>query len=121
MFELISLKPDGRFLLTSSRNASLFRLPNFNRANSTKIPSDTLQSWAIDATTGHLSFVQLAPAGGSFPRQFSLNKNGTLAAVGLQRDSRVVIIERNVVDGTFGKFVGSINVAGEITSVIWDE
>ena len=107
--------------MTSSRNAPLFQIPNFDPTNSTKIPSDTLQSWAIEPSTGALSFVQLAPAGGSFPRQFSLNKNGTLAAVGLQRDSRVVIIERNVADGTFGDFVASINVGGEITTVIWDE
>jgi len=118
---LISLKPDGKYLLTSSRNASLFQIRNFDPRNSTKIPSDTLQSWAIDPSTGKLSFEQLAPAGGSFPRQFSLNKNGTLAAVGLQKDSRVVIIERHVENGTFGKFVASINVAGEITTVIWDE
>jgi 6-phosphogluconolactonase (cycloisomerase 2 family) len=68
-----------------------------------------------------LAFNQLAPAGGSFPRQFSVNKNGTLAAVGLQLDSRVVIIERNVEDGTFGNFVAEIDVPGQVTSVIWDE
>jgi hypothetical protein len=50
-----------------------------------------------------------------------VNKNGTLAAVGLQLDSRVVIIERNVEDGTFGNFVAEIDVPGQVTSVIWDE
>lgn len=50
-----------------------------------------------------------------------MNKNGTLAAVGLQLDSRVVIIERDVEKGTFGKFVAEIDVPGQITSVIWDE
>jgi len=108
-------------LLTSSRNATLFQISNFNPSNKTLIPSDTLQSWKIDDCTGELSFVQLAPAGGSFPRQFSVNKNGTLAAVGLQMDGRVVIIKRNVEDGTFGEFVAEINVPGQVTSVIWDE
>ncbi|KAH6724950.1 3-carboxymuconate cyclase-like protein-like protein [Leptodontidium sp. MPI-SDFR-AT-0119] len=115
------ISPDGKFLLTSSRNATLFEIDNFDSTNSTKIPSDTLQSWAIDDATGNLSFVQLAPAGGRFPRQFSLNKAGTLAAVGLQSDSRVVIVQRDVGTGKFGDFVASIDVGGEITSVIWDE
>lgn len=50
-----------------------------------------------------------------------MNKKGTLAAVGLQLDGRVVIVERNVHDGTFGDFVAEIDVPGQITSVIWDD
>jgi 6-phosphogluconolactonase (cycloisomerase 2 family) len=80
-----------------------------------------LQSWAIDQVTGKLSLKQIAPAGGSFPRQFSINKAGDLVAVGLQMDGRVVVIERNVADGAFGDFVASVDVAGQVTSVIWDE
>lgn len=114
-------QPDGKFLLTSARNATLFDIPNFDPTNSTKIPSDTLQSWAIDGCTGSLTFEQLAPAGGFFPRQFSVNKDGSLAAVGLQYDSRVVVIERNVANGKLGKFVAEINIPGQITSVIFDD
>jgi hypothetical protein len=67
-----------------------------------------------------LTFEQLAPAGGFFPRQFSVNDEGTLAAVGLQYGASVVIVERKP-DGTFGDFVAEIEVDGEITSVVWDE
>ncbi|KAH8795096.1 3-carboxymuconate cyclase-like protein-like protein [Hyaloscypha sp. PMI_1271] len=115
------LSPDNKFLLTSSRNATLFQLDNFDKTNSTKIPSDTLHSWAIDHATGKLSLKQIAPAGGSFPRHFSVNKAGDMVAVGLQMDGRVVVIERNVADGMFGDFVASMDVAGQVTSVIWDE
>jgi 6-phosphogluconolactonase (cycloisomerase 2 family) len=115
------LSPDHRYLLTSSRNDSLFQIPNFNPSNSTPVASDTLQVWKIDQQTGKLKFEQLSPAGGNFPRQFSVNKNGTLAAVGLQNDGRVVIIERDVHDGKFGKFVAEIDIPGQVTSVIWDE
>jgi 6-phosphogluconolactonase (cycloisomerase 2 family) len=114
-------QPDHRYLLTSSRNDSLFEIPKFDTSNSAKIVSDTLQSWLIDCCTGKLDFVQLAPAGGRFPRQFSFNKKGTLAAVGLQNDGRVVIVEWNSKDGKFGKFVAEVDVPGQITSVIWDE
>lgn len=116
-----SIKPDNKFLLASSRNATLFQLANFDPKNSTKIPSDTLHSWTIDHVTGELSLKQIAPAGGSFPRQFSVNKAGDMVAVGLQMDGRVVVIERNVNDGMLGDFVASVNVAGQVTSVIWDE
>ncbi|KAF4626368.1 hypothetical protein G7Y89_g11791 [Cudoniella acicularis] len=115
------LSPDHKYLLTSSRNATILNIPNFNTTNSTTLPSDTLQSWSINPTTGKLTFEQLAPAGGAFPRQFSVNKKGDLAAVGLQQSARVVILERNVLDGTFGKFVAEIGVPGEVTSVVWDE
>jgi Lactonase, 7-bladed beta-propeller len=54
------------------------------------------------------------------PRQFSVNKDGTLAAVGLQDDGRVAIIERRK-DGSFGDIVAHVNIAGQPTSVIWDE
>jgi 6-phosphogluconolactonase (cycloisomerase 2 family) len=116
----LTLSPCGQYLLTSSRGDNLFNISNFDSTNSTKIPSDTLQVWSIDHETGALDFKQLAPAGGSWPRQFSLNKNGTLAAVVLQNDGRVVVIERND-DGTFGDFVASIVLDGEVTSVIFDE
>lgn len=115
------LAPGGKFLLTSSRNATFFNIPNFDAKNSTKIASDTLQVWAIDHATGKLDFKQLAPAGGSFPRQFSVNKDGSLAAVGLQESGNVVVIERDVESGMFGKFVASVDVPGEVTSVIWDD
>ena len=114
-------QPNHKYLLTSARNATLFEIPNFDPHNKTLIASDTLQSWKINPKSGVLEFKQLAPAGGSYPRQFSVNKNGTLAAVGLQYSSRVVIIERNVRDGTFGKFVAEVDVPGQVTSVIWDE
>lgn len=115
------VSPDKRFLLTSSRGDNLLTIPNFNPANSTKIVSDTLQAWSINPSTGALAFEQLAPAGGSYPRQFSVNKAGTMAAVGLQNSASVVIVERDVKTGLYGDFVGEIGIAGQITSVIWDE
>jgi 6-phosphogluconolactonase (cycloisomerase 2 family) len=114
-------KPDHKFLLTSSRNATFFQIANFDAKNSTKIPSDTLHTWVIDHATGKLSLKQIAPSGGSYPRQFSINKNGDMVAVGLQMDGRVVVIERDVMDGTLGDFVASVDVAGQVTSVIFDE
>ncbi|KAI6711576.1 hypothetical protein JHW43_005854 [Diplocarpon mali] len=114
-------EPDHRFLLTSDRNASVFEIANPDPSNGTALPSDTLQTWAVDDATGTLSFVQLAPAGGRYPRQFSVNKAGTLVAVGLQKDGRVAILERNVATGEMGSVVASVELLGEVSCVIWEE
>ncbi|KAI9736113.1 MAG: hypothetical protein M1818_006289 [Claussenomyces sp. TS43310] len=115
----VVVSPDDRYLLTSSRGDNMFTIPSFNGSGT--IQSDTLQAWQIDPATGRLTFEQLAPAGGSYPRQFSVNRSGTLAAVALQKSSSVVIVERHVDNGTFGAFVAEIPIDGEITSVVWDE
>lgn len=115
------LSPDKKYVLSSIREDPVFNLPNFDATNSTQIPSDPLTAWTIDQKTGKLVFKQGAPAGGIQPRQFSVNKNGTLAAVGLQADARVVIVERDVASGKYGNIVAEIGVPGQITSVIWDE
>jgi len=116
---LTNSQPDLKFLLTSSRNDTTFIIPNFDPSNSTDITSDSLQTWGINAD-GTLTFLQMAPAGGFFPRQFSVNAEGTLAAVGMQYSASVVIVQRKS-DGTFGNFVAQVDIPGEITSVVWDE
>lgn len=50
-----------------------------------------------------------------------MNKAGTLVAVGEQKDGRVVLIKRDPASGKLGDFAGYANVAGEITSVIFNE
>jgi len=104
------LQPDQRFVIVSSRGENLLSIPNFDAANTTKVPSDPLVSFAIDKWTGNLTLVQTAPAGGRNPRGFSLNKAGTLVASALQDDNRVVVIERDVKTGLLGKIVASATV-----------
>ncbi|KAG9231935.1 putative 6-phosphogluconolactonase [Amylocarpus encephaloides] len=115
------LSPDLKFFHTSSRNATILTTPNPNPLNTTAIPSDTLQTWIPDPNTGKLTFVESAAAGGRFPRQFSLNKKGDLAAVGLQQSSRFVILPRDIATGKFGEPLASVENLGEVTAVIWDE
>jgi len=117
---LTPIKPDHKYLLTSERHVASFQIPNFDPNNSATLPSDALIVWTIDHATGKLSNAQRAPAGGMNPRQFSVNAKGDLAAVGLQDDGRVVILERKK-DGSFGNILASVMIAGSPTSVIWDE
>ncbi|KAF9772404.1 hypothetical protein IL306_009886 [Fusarium sp. DS 682] len=116
----IIVSPDRESLIISSRNESILELPNFDGSNST-ITSDPLISFKIDSDTGHLTLQQDVPCGGRFPRHFSINKAGTLVAVALQSDSRVVIIERDVKTGKLGDFVAYAEVEGAVTTVIFYE
>ncbi|KAI9649666.1 hypothetical protein NHQ30_002247 [Ciborinia camelliae] len=131
------ITPDGKYILTSDRNATILAIPDppAHPLNKNTHPTDTLQTWTInndetESNFGSLSLAQIFPAGGHFPRQMSMNKEGTLVAVGLQRSARVVIVERNMTTGEFGQFVADIQIGeftdaddtdGQITSVIWDE
>ncbi|KAF6524512.1 hypothetical protein HZS61_013011 [Fusarium oxysporum f. sp. conglutinans] len=116
----IVISPDREFLIISSRNESTLQVPDFDTSNGT-IPSDPLVSFKIDSETGHLTLQQDIPCGGRFPRHFSTNKAGTLVAVALQSDSRVVIIERDAKTGIMGDFIAYAELEGEVTAVIFYE
>ncbi|KAG5980157.1 hypothetical protein E4U55_004345 [Claviceps digitariae] len=117
----IAVSPDANYLIVSSRNESALSIPNFDPRNSTRIVSDSLINFSIDAKTGTLTRIQQVASGGRFPRQFSINQAGTLLAVGQQSDGRVVLINRDVNTGRLGSFAAYANVAGPITSVVFDE
>lgn len=82
--------------------------------------SDSLATWGLDHH-GQLNYLQLVPAGGSFPRSMAINKAGNLAVVGLQLSERLVVLERDVATGKFRGVVASIHQAGNVTSIVWDE
>lgn len=108
-------------MIVSSRGENSFTLPNFDASNSTEIVSDAIITFSVDHGSGELALLQTFPSGGRFPRQFSINKAGDLLAVGLQSDSRVVVIERDVETGLLQRFVANATVAGEVTAVIFNE
>jgi 6-phosphogluconolactonase (cycloisomerase 2 family) len=101
-------QPDGRFVTVSNRQDQSF--PN----------SDSLATWKI-LGNGTLEFVELAAAGGSGPRQFSFNKDGTMVAVGLQNDGEVAIFSRDVETGEIGAEIARIGGIASVAVVIWDE
>lgn len=116
----IVISPDNQFITTSNRNATIFTIPNPDPTNSTKIGSDSLSIFKPSAD-GKLKFVDLAPSGGSFPRHFSFNKDGSLVAVGNQNSFTVDIWRRDTKTGKFGERVASANLPGQVNNVIWDD
>ncbi|KAI1775086.1 putative isomerase YbhE [Hypoxylon cercidicola] len=117
----IVVSPDGKYLIASSRWENSFNITNFDPSNSTEIPSDPIISFSIDRATGDLTKVQEFPAGGSGPRHFSINADGSLLAVSLQADGRVVIIDRDVETGLLKDYVAYTNIEGEVTAAIFRE
>ncbi|KAG6008842.1 hypothetical protein E4U54_008644 [Claviceps lovelessii] len=116
----IAVSPDARYLIVSSRNESTFSIPNFDPKNGTRIVSDSLINFSLDGKTGKLTRLQHVASGGRFPRHFSINREGTLLAVGLQNDGRVVLINRDVHTGRLGSFAAYADLAGQITSAVFD-
>ncbi|KAF2642980.1 putative isomerase YbhE [Massarina eburnea CBS 473.64] len=102
----IQISPDQKFILASNRNVTLSNIPNPDPSNSTQIASDSIATFQPQAD-GKLKFVELAPSGGKFPRHFSLNKDGSLVAVGNQNSFSVDIYARDVKTGKLGNRVAS--------------
>ncbi|KAB8356321.1 hypothetical protein FH972_023905 [Carpinus fangiana] len=104
----IAVTPDQKFLIVSNRMDASFD------------GSDSLATFK-PAADGSLEFVELYPVGGLTPRQFSINGDGSLVAVGLQGSSKVNLLQRDLSTGKFTGTLASVDVAGEVTCVVWDE
>lgn len=107
----------GNFLYAANRNDKSF-------GNST----DSLATYTIDAS-GTATFVESTSAHAFYPRSFSINKAGTMVAVGGQTSSSVAIIARDTMTGKLGNLIAwmQVGAAGTYTdenglsSVIWVE
>lgn len=113
--------PDHRFIIVTTRSDAAFNITNFDPKNTTQLVSDSITTFSVDRTNGNLTLVQLYPSGGQIPRQFFINKAGTLLGVGQQGSGRAVFINRDVASGKLTGFAGAVNIAGEVTSVVFDE
>lgn len=101
-----------------------------NRADETFGPqNDSLVTYSIDASSGDIKFVEATPAHAWFPRTFSINKAGTLVAVGGQTSSNVAIIARDPETGKLGELLADLKVATPgtpqqedgLSAVVWVE
>ena len=117
----IYVAKNNKALLVSNRNATFFQLKNPDPKNATLLPSDTLATFPLsEAGDGKFSFGSLSPAGGSFPRHFSENEDGSLVAVGLQNSERVVLYKGSKREMGLGKdILASFEGLGQVTSVVW--
>ncbi|PMD39224.1 3-carboxy-cis,cis-mucoante lactonizing enzyme [Hyaloscypha variabilis F] len=107
----------GNNLYAANRNDKLF-------GNST----DSLATYNIDAS-GTLTFVEVTSAHGFYPRTFTVNKAGTMLAVGGQTSSSVAIIARDTTTGRLGNLIAWLQVGAQgtytnedgLSSVVWVE
>lgn len=108
----------GNSLYAANRNDKLF-------GNQT----DSLATYSIDPATGAVSFVETTSAHAFYPRSFSINKAGTMIAVGGQTSSTISIIARDTATGKLGGLIASLQVGSPgtytnedgLSAVVWVE
>ncbi|KAH7149914.1 Lactonase, 7-bladed beta-propeller-domain-containing protein [Dactylonectria estremocensis] len=115
------VSPDSNFLILTSRSDATTKIPNLDPDNSTDIASDRLSNFAIDPQTGSLELLQEVPCGGLLPGQISINEAGTLVAVALQNDGRVVVVDRDAETGELGGIVAHADMEEELTAIIFSD
>ncbi|KAM4056960.1 lactonase, 7-bladed beta-propeller domain-containing protein [Hirsutella rhossiliensis] len=115
----IAVTPDNKSVIVSSRNENSVEMA---RADGIKVQADPLIHFSINSGNGHLTVGEEVSCGGSGPRQFCINKAGTLLAVALQTEGRVAVMGRDLdAAGLALTPVGIADVGGEVTSVVFDE
>ncbi|MEO6873329.1 MAG: lactonase family protein [Opitutaceae bacterium] len=77
----IRLHPNGRFLYASNRG------------------DDSIAVFAVDATTGALTLVEIAPCGGKNPRNFSLSPDGAWLVCANQNSNSLSVLRVNPTTG----------------------
>ncbi|KAI0835809.1 putative isomerase YbhE [Hypoxylon sp. FL0890] len=101
-----------------------------NRADETFGPqNDSLATYSINVSSGDIKWVEATPAHAWFPRSFSINKAGTLLAVGGQTSSNVAIIARDPETGKLGDLLANLPIATPgtpqqedgLSTVVWVE
>ncbi|RYO79603.1 hypothetical protein DL764_010010 [Monosporascus ibericus] len=101
-----------------------------NRADETfGAEKDSLATYAIDAETGEIAWLEAANAHAWYPRTFAINAAGDLVAVGGQTSSNVAVIARDPATGRLGNLITSLQVASRgnpgnedgLSAVIWLE
>lgn len=119
----IIISPDNNFVIASNRNITLKMVPNPDPSNSTQIPSNSIATFKPCADTGKLTFVQLAPSGGVYPRHFSTNKDGSMIAIANQNTFNVDVYARDIATGLIGNKIASAFglPGGGLTNVRWVE
>jgi 6-phosphogluconolactonase (cycloisomerase 2 family) len=112
------VRVSGNFLYASVRNDQQFGSQQ-----------DSLATYSINATTGAITFVESTKANAWYPRTFSINKAGTLVAVGGQTSANVAVVARDPATGKLGALLASLPVGAKgtdggedgLSAVVWAE
>ena len=113
----IEISTDGRYLVVSNRDAS--------GTDSTASTKSTLATYCLHEDGSLEPEPKLttndAIAHG-YPRHFSMNKDGSLVAVGLQFLNSTIILSRDVSTGDINpEPVAQLDAPGPVTNVMWNE
>ncbi|KAK9320532.1 Lactonase, 7-bladed beta-propeller-domain-containing protein [Lipomyces orientalis] len=105
----IAISPENNHVVVSNRNDNTFGLGN-----------DSFAVFSCANSFRNVTFLDLYPAYGSFPRQFSINKEDKMVAVALQNSHMVAITRWDKKAGAPGTLLAEKLLDGEIPAVVWD-
>lgn len=130
----VSTYPQGKTPPAGSKSAEVRVSGNFVYATNRNDQSfgskqDSAATFAIEPSTGRLTFVEATNTHSYFPRTFALNKAGDAVAFGGQTSSTVVVVVRDVSTGRLGNVLaqlqvgapGTVNNEDGLSAVVWDE
>ena len=92
----VQVHPSGRFLYGSNRG------------------HDSIVVFAIDETSGRLTYVEHQPTGGSTPRGFGIDPSGTILLAANQRSDSVIVFRINPQTGRLTPTGQRIDVASPV-------
>jgi 6-phosphogluconolactonase (cycloisomerase 2 family) len=131
-FQTLSTYPSNQTTPTNVKAAEIHVRDGFVYASNRNDESfgtaqDSIAVYAVDAASGELDMLDFTNAHGFFPRTFSINRAGTLVAVGGQTSATVAILERDASTGLLGPLVTSIAVGSKggvnqedgLSAVVW--
>ncbi|RYO83413.1 hypothetical protein DL766_002603 [Monosporascus sp. MC13-8B] len=95
LFPRVLRRADKRFPIASLRDESSWRNPPFGQSDKTEVPLDPLITFSM----GLLTKAQRSRAGGLMHCHILLSADGSLVAVGLRGDGRVMIISQDAGGG----------------------
>ncbi|PGH17476.1 hypothetical protein AJ79_01076 [Helicocarpus griseus UAMH5409] len=109
------IKVFGNHLYISNRNDKSFGEKNCSLSHYTL------------SETGEMTWSEISPAHGWYPRTFDINAAGDLVAIGDQTTSNVAIVKRDVETGKLGDLVGNLRIGVEgtpesedgLSAVLW--
>ncbi len=98
----VRIHPNGKFVYASNRG------------------HDSIAVFAVDATSGKLTLVEIVPSGGEVPRGFDLSPNGKWLVCGHQESGDITVFKIDATTGRLTRIPGKTNIAMSVCVAFYD-
>jgi 6-phosphogluconolactonase len=113
--QTISTLPADQKPLTNYSTAEVLVHPSGKFLSGSNRGHDSIAVFAIDQTSGRLTFVETQPTQGSFPRGFGIDPTGGYLLAGNQRSDSIVVFKINAETGRLTPTGSRIDVGSPVS------